>query len=419
MAGKEDQLWCDCCSGQAVGPAGSHYQEQSTPSGYRPGVTQDQVMRNFKYIWAVGLVVTALIIAVPIIVFASNQNGPHDDPWANVPRRTAHTDHTYLIGGPFESGQQVTQKCLECHPDAARQVMDTAHWTWLSDEVEVAWSDEPLATGKANLLNNFCIGVQSNWPGCTKCHAGYGWEDANFDFTDETAVDCLVCHDQTGTYAKTTAGLPAEGVDLLAVAQSVGTPTRANCGTCHFNGGGGDGVKHGDLDSSMVDPADDEDVHMGALDFQCVDCHRTEDHQISGRAISVSVDSANRIACEDCHSVDLHADERIDLHVDTVACQTCHIPTFAVRLPTKMEWDWSTAGNDWPEDQHEYLRIKGSFVYAENVVPDSLWFDGTVSYRYLLGDPIDPTGVTALNPPAGGIDDPNARIYPFKIHEGN
>ena len=36
--------------------------------------------------------------------------------------------------------------------------------------------------------------------------------------------------------------------------------------------------------------------------------------------------------------------------------------------------------------------------------------------RYLLGDPIDPTQVTALNPPRGGLDDPRARIWPFKIH---
>ena len=32
------------------------------------------------------------------------------------------------------------------------------------------------------------------------------------------------------------------------VAQNVGLPARENCGGCHFYGGGGDGVKHGDLD---------------------------------------------------------------------------------------------------------------------------------------------------------------------------
>mgnify|MGYP000666355391 CR=1 FL=1 len=32
-------------------------------------------------------------------------------------------------------------------------------------------------------INNFCIGIQGNWPSCTACHAGYGWEDESFDFT--------------------------------------------------------------------------------------------------------------------------------------------------------------------------------------------------------------------------------------------
>ena len=78
---------------------------------------------------------------------------------------------------------------------------------------------------------------------------------------------------------RTTGGYPAEGVDLLAVAQSVGTPTRENCGGCHFDGGGGNGVKHGDLDESLIFPPESVDVHMGGNDFQCVDCHQTEDHR--------------------------------------------------------------------------------------------------------------------------------------------
>ena len=36
---------------------------------------------------------------------------------------------------------------------------------------------------------------------CQSCHVGYGWKDANFDFSDETKVDCLACHN-TGNYLK-------------------------------------------------------------------------------------------------------------------------------------------------------------------------------------------------------------------------
>ncbi len=192
---------------------------------------------------------------------------------------------------------------------------------------------------------------------------------------------------------------------------------RDNCGTCHFNGGGGDAVKHGDLDSSLNNPGEELDVHMGRYDFQCVDCHQTTDHVIGGRSISVSVDDANQIACTDCHTEPPHQDDRINNHLDTVACQTCHIPTAATRLPTKMEWDWSTAGQDRPEDPHEYLKIKGSFIYEGDFTPEYAWYNGTVSDRYLYGDVLDPTVPTPLNPPAGSIDDPTAKIWPFKIHQ--
>lgn len=375
-------------------------------------------MKNFKHIWIVGLAATFIIVIVPIVAFTAptREAPPTGDPWKNVPQSQAHTDHTDLMQGPYQSGAEVTERCLECHPDAAQQVMGSAHWTWKSDPVDVAWSDEPVSTGKANLLNNFCIGVQSNWSGCTSCHAGYGWEDAGFDFDDESAVDCLVCHDQSGTYVKGSAGLPVEGVDLASVAQSVGVPTRQNCGSCHFAGGGGDAVKHGDLDSTLSNPTEAIDTHMGGNDFQCIDCHQTTDHQISGRSISVSVDDANQIACVDCHTEEAHPDERLNAHADTVACQTCHIPAAAVRLPTKVEWDWSTAGEDWPEDTHEYLKIKGSFVYESEYTPEYYWYNGVVAYRYLLGDAIDPDDTTVLNPPDGSIEDPEAKIWPFKVH---
>ncbi len=54
--------------------------------------------------------------------------------------------------------------------------------------------------GKNGLtLNNFCISIHSNEPRCASCHVGYGWKDASFDFSSEEKVDCLVCHDRTGT----------------------------------------------------------------------------------------------------------------------------------------------------------------------------------------------------------------------------
>jgi octaheme c-type cytochrome (tetrathionate reductase family) len=270
--------------------------------------------------------------------------------------------------------------------------------------------------GKKNVINNFCISVQSNWTGCTSCHVGYGWEDDTFDFSNQENVDCLVCHDQSGQYAKGPGGFPGVGVDLLAAARSVGSPSRDNCGGCHFKGGGGDAVKHGDLDTSLSNPRARVDVHMGTHNLQCTDCHTTEDHAMRGRALSVSVDNANQVLCSDCHSPEPHQDTRLNSHTASVACETCHIPEVAIREATKTHWDWSEAGQDIPEDAHEYLKKKGRFEYEADLIPEYRWFNGRGD-RYLLGDEIDPSQTTELNPPLGDIRDPEAKIRPFKIHQ--
>ncbi len=366
--------------------------------------------------WIFGLLVILLLIVLPVWVFVGGSPPAKDRPWDGVPRRAAHVDHSELMEGPFSSGQDVTRACLECHEEAGEQVIHTAHFKWQSDSVMIPGRDQPVATGKKNTINNFCIGIQGNWNSCTACHAGYGWVDDEYDFSNTNNVDCLACHDRSGTYRKGKAGLPAEGVDLLAVSQSVGVPGRENCGSCHFRGGGGNAVKHGDLDESLYYPTDDVDVHMGRFDFLCVDCHQTENHIMGGRSISVSVDNENQIACTDCHAADLHLDERINAHTATVACQTCHIPEVAVRQATKTHWDWSTAGDDLvEEDPHHYLKIKGTFLYQKNLVPEYRWYNGLAN-RYLLGDAIVEHGSTPMNKPRGHVRDPEARIWPFKIH---
>lgn len=376
-------------------------------------------LQRFKYIWALGLILSGFIIITPIVLLTAFSEAEAPDPWDHISEDLAVTDHSDLLAGSFESGSDVTVACLNCHEDAATDFMKTSHWLWKGDPVVLPGREEPVAIGKANLLNNFCIGIQSNWEGCSRCHAGYGWQDDTFDFTEATNVDCLICHDQSGQYIKATAGYPAEDVDLTASAQSVGVPTRENCGICHFNGGGGNAVKHGDMDESLYFPDESIDVHMGRYNFQCIDCHKTNNHLIGGRGISISADNENQIYCVDCHEGSFHEDSRITDHVDSVACQTCHIPAGAVRQPTKMEWDWSDAGQDDVEENvHEYLKIKGSFVYEDNIIPSYEWHNGFVD-RYLIGDPINPSVVTVLNPPLGHIDDPNALIMPFKIHRAS
>ena len=94
----------------------------------------------------------------------------------------AAQDHKDVISGPFKTGQEVTEACVGCHEQQAKDFMKTVHWTW-QEKQQVPGKGE-MSIGKINLLNNFCIALPSNWPRCTSCHAGYGWKDATFKFDD-------------------------------------------------------------------------------------------------------------------------------------------------------------------------------------------------------------------------------------------
>jgi len=365
--------------------------------------------------WILGAVSLMAVGGVVLALSLRPASEPQKHAVGYAKRIRPHFDHTPIITEKFDSPYAVTRTCLRCHPHAV-DVMKTSHWLWLGEEVQIPGRTGTRRIGKKNVLNNFCIATKGNEKSCTKCHIGYGWADDTFDFKKVDNVDCLVCHEHTNNYVKDTYGLPTKDTDLLAAARSVGTPGRENCLTCHAYGGGGQAVKHGDLDSSLAHPFEDEDVHIGRYDFLCVDCHAAPDHALRGRAFSVSVNDEHGVACTDCHTRPEHRDARLNAHLKSVACQTCHIPNFAAKIPTKATWDWSKAGDgSRPDDPHHYLKIKGEFTYEQDALPEYRWFSGKVE-RYLLGDEIDPTKTTVLNPPLGDIRDPQARIWPFKVH---
>ncbi len=362
-------------------------------------------------------------------------------------------DHSKFeeLAGPFASGPEVTRACLKCHTEAAKQVHKSIHWTW---ELNQPQTGQRL--GKKWVVNNYCLSLTANYARCTSCHVGYGWKDASFDFSSQENVDCLACHDTTGTYVKfpTGAGHPPyedtpfmgkviKAPDLAKVAQGVGKTSRQTCGACHFSGGGGDAVKHGDMDGSLAAPPKAEDVHMSpeGLGYTCSTCHEFNTHELagsrylmkakSGSGVDVPGRESSRPACESCHGQAPHDAEvgnKLNSHVDKVACQTCHIPEYARGgRATKVFWDWSTAGQLGPDgkpvvkkdDQGHvvYDGMKGTFEWGENLVPEYYWFDGNVRYT-LLGEKIDPGARTKLNRIVGGYDDPKARIWPFKVMRG-
>lgn len=326
----------------------------------------------------------------------------------------------------FTKPQDVTAACIDCHNERHTEVMRSSHWNWEREEYIEGRGIRYV--GKKNILNNFCIGINTNEQSCNKCHIGYGWGDKNFDFTNANNVDCLACHDNSETYVKKSsgAGMPDPSVDLSFVAQRVGRPTKSNCGTCHFFGGGGNNVKHGDLEKALFDTHRDVDVHMASngVNLECVDCHKTEKHQMLGKVYSLSSMNRNRSTCEQCHTETPHENDVINEHTLKVACQTCHIPEYAKVNSTKLAWDWSTAGkleNGKPIETFDslgnitYASIKGTFMWGRNVKPEYVWFNGTASH-YLTGDTISADTPIQMNTLHGSYDDPDAKIIPVKIH---
>ncbi|MBC8433073.1 MAG: tetrathionate reductase family octaheme c-type cytochrome [Desulfobacterales bacterium] len=346
----------------------------------------------------------------------------------------------------FKSGAEVTNTCLSCHSEAGSQFRKTIHWTWLGSS-----ADSEKRSGKAgDSLNNFCISTNNMQDkSCSACHTGWNAKDGG--------INCLVCHSQekeqinwTEAFEDFQAFSGSDDPEDLELAkeiqdsiqksvQSIGRPTRKNCGSCHFYGGGGDGVKHGDLDSSITKPNKALDVHMG-LDgqkFECVRCHTTVLHNVAGRIYSkpaatdrkslIEDDLTPKIMCESCHSAKPHkSGSKANDHTDKVACQSCHIPEYARVNPTKMWWDWSKAGkkkNGKPYKtkdslgKYDYMSHKGEMKWAKNVKPEYFWFNGSIN-TLTVKDVIDPHNVVQVSAPVGSREDINSRIFPFKVHRG-
>jgi octaheme c-type cytochrome (tetrathionate reductase family) len=341
----------------------------------------------------------------------------------------------------FITGVEVTRACVGCHNLAAEQFKKTMHWTWNSPE------NKQLGKG-AHSMNNYCISTNNmNDPACLNCHTA--WDAKGVD----GEVNCLVCHSRKlMNWAEAFSdieGLEADPGDeeslmyaeeirseLTQSISLVGPTQKENCGKCHFKGGGGEAVKHGDLDSTLLKATRSLDVHMAAEgpDFTCSRCHTTREHHISGRMYEtpavqkqlslIEDDTASKIACVACHTNAPHRQSRLNNHTRTVSCQACHIPDVAREEPTMVAWDWSTAGktkdgmpyseeSEFGHHFYAYKSIKGSFQWKKNLKPEYHWYNGSME-QMTFDDEIDPTGVVRVNHPKGLVDDGVSKIHPFK-----
>jgi octaheme c-type cytochrome (tetrathionate reductase family) len=380
--------------------------------------------------------VLAVVIPLLIITLVLRDASPDNRQLAELRKKYTfdhlpgvdHSKHE-ILQRDFDNPHEITAACLSCHTERGHELLNSFHFTWEREDFSEGRGITYL--GKKNLINNFCTGIFSNEGSCNRCHAGYGWSNNNFDFSNPYNIDCLVCHDNTGTYEKARggAGYPDMNKDFRNIAQSVGRPQKSNCGYCHFHGGGGNNVKHGDLEMALLTASRDVDVHMAVdgANLECVDCHVTTNHQMAGRYYGVSSENSRRATCEQCHTATPHVNDMLNSHIVKVACQTCHIPQYAKVNATKMYWDWSTAGKRLDGQAFElldslgnpvYQSIKGDAIWQTNVVPEYAWFNGTADH-FLLSDKIDTTAAfLKINTLFGKADDDNSRIVPMKVHRG-
>lgn len=372
--------------------------------------------------------IAAFLFTEPQILIAEDQGSEMD-----------HSEFEEL-GQDFNSGDAVTKTCLECHEETDQQLRQTQHWKWHVD-------DNP-AMGKGGLVvNNFCI--SSNKLGdakCIECHIGWNAQQGE--------VNCLLCHslkkmNWNEAFEDINAFIKEGDKESLEIVEdiraelkesitAIGQPGAEHCGACHFYSGGGDGVKRGDLDSSLVDPPRELDVHLSkeGAEFSCRDCHSTSEHKVPGRLYYASVKAQHEarkaaeedsyLSCDSCHSSEPHDDAQLNKHFEKISCQTCHIPKFARKNPTKVWWDWSKAGqlkDDKPYDTKDqygkknYMTIKGEFRWEKNITPHYAWYDGSMK-NLTLKDPVVPGEVVDVQVPNGKPGDPNSKIHPFKIHRG-
>ena len=322
------------------------------------------------------------------------------------------------IPGPFADARAVVVKCLECHQQQAEEVLHSSHWTWVRPRT---LNGKSVTAGKKDSLAGFAIDVVANGPRCLSCHISTSPSKESFTKPAAEMVDCLACHDTTGQYRR---GADPGGdrlSDLTAMARNVGRPTPRNCTGCHFADCGlAPSAPPGENGQGTADLAD---VHLRAAGpaFTCQTCHLGDSGHTIVRQLSGSAGTEDRAAgCASCHTAAPHSLEALNRHGETIACQTCHIPTYGQSEPVLIFWNWLMtgktntvfrAGNGTGLQLHD----QNGFWSARDIEPVYLRDDGA-DQVYSRGQKIQPQELTVLQGPAAASA--GAKLSPFRVQYG-
>jgi hypothetical protein len=345
-----------------------------------------------------------------------------------------------------------TATCLRCHESEARAFHQSVHYQWSGDasDADRDASGTPLSSpaGKMGGINDFCIYPDINWlgkltradnqavvdGGCARCHTGLGLKPTpNPDDAGQLQnIDCLLCH--SPNYKRTLAPVGPNGslafvadtanmsVPLLQAAVDIRLPSKDTCLNCHTKAGGGNNFKRGDIEEAHRTATTSLDVHMaptsqGGAGLSCTGCHQAAGHRIAGRGVDMRQRDADTPtpACATCHTTTPHGDSRLNQHTARVACNVCHVPSFAKTAPTDMRRDWSLPGEISP--------VTGLWephmAMQSNVTPAYRFFNGRSQfYEFRTRAVPQGNGRVLMAGPLGSITEPGAKITAMKRHEG-
>lgn len=331
-----------------------------------------------------------------------------------------------------------TKTCLTCHSSEAYDVHASLHYQWKGETPAVVGANGQLM-GKMGSINDFCIYPDNNWlgkltnasgqqadGGCARCHVGLGAKpETAVSQAQLENIDCLLCHsaaykrklELVGGVLRFVPDAASMTVSVLQAASDLSLPDDKRCLNCHGKSGGGDNYKRGDLEMAHAAATADLDVHS-ARGVKCTTCHKVTRHRFSGRGVDMrATDSTTPVRCENCHASSPHATSALNRHsAGKVACATCHIPQFAKTAPTDMVRDWSKPGVLLPSTG----LYEPDILFDGWVVPKYGFWNGTSTfYEFRTPATPGPNGRVLMAGPAGNINDPGAKLYPFKHHLGN
>ncbi len=319
--------------------------------------------------------------------------------------------------------------CLGCHAEEANETLNATHYRWLGNAPDMVNGVGEQQGKLNNAVNSYCVHILGNWPVCGSCHAGRGLRPDD-PSAEQSNVDCLVCHSVEYATARTRLIDGSMGVinPTDTMVRGVGRPTRANCLKCHALAGGGDGVKRGDLSRTLVNNSDAQfDVHMNTSgpNLQCQRCHAFQRHRVIGKGSDIRpTDDPHRgaeVACTTCHAEMAesgHDRSPINSHIARVACQSCHIPTYA-KVATEIHRNWlthhdgtdaTTCTAEAPCPGHPYTEK------SSTLIPQYRWWNRKSDNMLLYDDASrsynSVRGTYPTSRPMGDVTD--GKLHPFK-----